>query len=113
MHTVLNGISLDVDQHEVACLIGASGSGKSTLLRCINGLESIDSGTISFNGDVITDPGVDLDAVRRQLGIVFQSFNLFPQMSVAQNVMLAPRHVLGIKRPPHASSLSMCWPRLA
>jgi polar amino acid transport system ATP-binding protein len=95
-HAVLNGISLDVRRHEVACLIGASGSGKSTLLRCINGLEPIDGGTISFEGEVITDPGVDLDAVRRHLGIVFQSFNLFPQMSVAQNVMLAPRHVLGM-----------------
>jgi polar amino acid transport system ATP-binding protein len=95
-HPVLNGISLDVQRHEVACLIGASGSGKSTLLRCINGLEPIDGGTISFEGEVITDPGVDLDAVRRHLGIVFQSFNLFPQMSVAQNVMLAPRHVLGM-----------------
>jgi polar amino acid transport system ATP-binding protein len=93
-HHVLNGVSLDVDRHQVACLIGASGSDKSTLLRCINGLETIDAGTISFDGEVITDPGVDLDAVRRQLGIVFQSFNLFPQMSVVENVMLAPRHVL-------------------
>jgi polar amino acid transport system ATP-binding protein len=99
VHPVLNGVSLDVDRHEVACLIGASGSGKSTLLRCINGLESIDGGSISFDGDVITDPGVDLDAVRRHLGIVFQSFNLFPQMSVAQNVMLAPRHVLRMSKP--------------
>jgi polar amino acid transport system ATP-binding protein len=98
-HPVLNGVSLDVDRHQVACLIGASGSGKSTLLRCINGLESIDGGSISFDGDVITDPGVDLDAVRRHLGIVFQSFNLFPQMSVAQNVMLAPRHVLHMSKP--------------
>jgi polar amino acid transport system ATP-binding protein len=93
-HPVLNGVSLAVDRHQVACLIGASGSGKSTLLRCINGLEPIDSGTVSFEGEVITDPGVDLDEVRRHLGIVFQSFNLFPQMSVLHNVMLAPRHVL-------------------
>ncbi len=93
-HHVIRGISMDVDRHEVACLIGGSGSGKSTLLRCINGLETIEDGTITFDGEVITDPGVDLDAVRRRLGIVFQSYNLFPQMSVAENVMLAPRHVL-------------------
>lgn len=98
-HAVLNGISLDVDRHEVACLIGASGSGKSTLLRCINGLETINHGSILFDGEVITDPGVDLDAVRRNLGIVFQSFNLFPQMSVLDNVMLAPCHVLRMKKP--------------
>lgn len=97
-HAVLNGISLDVDRHEVACLIGASGSGKSTLLRCINGLETINHGSILFDGEVITDPGVDLDAVRRNLGIVFQSFNLFPQMSVLDNVMLAPCHVLRMKK---------------
>ncbi len=95
---VLNGVSLDVDRHEVACLIGASGSGKSTLLRCINGLETIDAGTIWFDGDTISGPGVDLDAVRRQLGIVFQSYNLFPQMSVAENIMLAPRHVLKMSK---------------
>ncbi len=95
---MLDGVSLDVDRHEVACLIGASGSGKSTLLRCINGLEAISSGTIWFDGEIISGPGVDLDAVRRQLGIVFQSYNLFPQMSVAENVMLAPRHVLGLSR---------------
>lgn len=93
-HRVIKGISLDVDTHEVACLIGGSGSGKSTLLRCINGLEAISGGEISFDGEVITDPGVNLDAIRRDLGIVFQSYNLFPQMSVAENVMLAPRHVL-------------------
>lgn len=98
-HAVLNGINLDVDRHEVACLIGASGSGKSTLLRCINGLETINHGSILFDGEVITDPAVDLDAVRRHLGIVFQSFNLFPQMSVLDNVMLAPCYVLRMKKP--------------
>jgi polar amino acid transport system ATP-binding protein len=97
-HAVLKGISLAVDTHQVACLIGASGSGKSTLLRCINGLEPVSGGSIVFDGEAITDPGVDLDAVRRRLGIVFQSFNLFPQMSVAENVMLAPRHVLKMSR---------------
>ncbi len=97
-HHVLRGISMDVDRHEVACLIGGSGSGKSTLLRCINGLETIDGGTVAFDGEIITDPGVDLDAVRRHLGIVFQSYNLFPQMSVAENVMLAPRHVLRMSK---------------
>ncbi|TXI00494.1 MAG: amino acid ABC transporter ATP-binding protein, partial [Rhizobium sp.] len=96
-HHVIKGISLEVDRHEVACLIGGSGSGKSTLLRCINGLEKIEDGMITFDGEIITDPGVDLDAVRQHLGIVFQSYNLFPQMSVAENVMLAPRHVLKMK----------------
>lgn len=94
--TVLDGLNLSVDQHEVACLIGGSGSGKSTLLRCVNGLESINSGTIRFDGDAISGRGVDLDVVRRNIGIVFQSYNLFPNMTVAQNVMLAPRNVLKV-----------------
>ncbi|MFT4165035.1 MAG: amino acid ABC transporter ATP-binding protein [Microlunatus sp.] len=98
-HRVINGISLDVNTHEVACLIGGSGSGKSTLLRCINGLETVNEGHIEFDGEIITDPGVNLDAVRLDLVIVFQSYNLFPQMSVAENVMLAPRHVLKLGKP--------------
>jgi polar amino acid transport system ATP-binding protein len=88
-----------VAQHEVVCLIGASGSGKSTLLRCVNLLEPIDAGRIVLDGDEISAPGVDLDRVRRRIGIVFQAYNLFPHMSVIDNVTLAPRKVLK-SRPP-------------
>jgi polar amino acid transport system ATP-binding protein len=95
---VLRGIDLDVAQHEVVCLIGASGSGKSTLLRCINLLEPIDAGRIVVGGDEITAPKVDVDRIRRRIGIVFQAFNLFPHMSVLDNVTLAPRKVLGLSR---------------
>jgi polar amino acid transport system ATP-binding protein len=91
---VLKGINLEVEQHQVVCLIGASGCGKSTLLRCINGLEAISAGEIRLEGDRISGPGVDLDRLRRKVGIVFQSFNLFPHMSVLQNVTLAPIQVL-------------------
>jgi polar amino acid transport system ATP-binding protein len=92
---VLDGVDLDVAEHEVVVLIGASGSGKSTLLRCINLLETVDDGTIHLDGDEITDPRVKPDDVRRHIGIVFQSFNLFPHMSVLDNVTLAPRVVHG------------------
>lgn len=95
---VLKGINLKVEQHQVVCLIGASGCGKSTLLRCINGLEAISGGEIRLEGDRITGPGVDLDRLRRKVGIVFQSFNLFPHMTVLQNVTLAPIQVLGMPR---------------
>jgi polar amino acid transport system ATP-binding protein len=91
---VLRGIDLVVAEHEVVCLIGASGSGKSTLLRCINLLEPIDAGRIVVEGEDITADGVHLDRVRRHIGIVFQAFNLFPHMSVLDNVTLAPRRVL-------------------
>ena len=94
---VLRGIDLDVAEHEVIALIGASGSGKSTLLRCINLIEPIDAGRILIEGDEITARGVDVDRIRRRVGIVFQAFNLFPHMSVLDNVTLAPRKVL--KRP--------------
>jgi polar amino acid transport system ATP-binding protein len=94
-HTVLDGLRLDVDEHQVVCLIGPSGCGKSTLLRCINGLEQIDGGEILIRGDRMTGDGVDVDALRRDIGIVFQSFNLFPHMTVLQNVTLAPIRVLG------------------
>ncbi len=93
---VLRGVDLEVADHEVICLIGASGSGKSTLLRCINLLEPIDAGRIVVHGLDITAAGVDTNAVRRQIGIVFQSFNLFPHMTVVRNVTLAPRKVLGL-----------------
>jgi polar amino acid transport system ATP-binding protein len=97
-HTVLDGLQLDVDEHDVVCLVGPSGCGKSTLLRCINGLEQIDGGEILIRGDRMTGVGVDVDALRRDIGIVFQSFNLFPHMTVLQNVTLAPIRVLGIDR---------------
>ncbi len=95
---VLREIDLTVAQHEVVCLIGASGSGKSTLLRCVNLIEPIDSGRIVVEGDEITAPGVDRNRVRRQIGIVFQAYNLFPHMSVLRNVTLAQRTVLGRSR---------------
>ena len=95
---VLRGIDLDVAEHEVVCLIGASGSGKSTLLRCVNLIEPVDSGRIVVEGADITRRGVDVNAVRRRIGIVFQAFNLFPHMTVLRNVTLAPRTVLGRPR---------------
>ena len=93
---VLRGLTLDVELHQVVCLIGASGSGKSTLLRCINALETIDGGVIRLDGDRVSGRGIDVDALRQEVGIVFQSFNLFPHMSVMENITLAPRKVLGI-----------------
>jgi polar amino acid transport system ATP-binding protein len=95
---VLKGVSLFVDSHEVVCLIGASGSGKSTLLRCINGLETIEGGEIRFEGDVVSGPGVDFVELRRQIGLVFQSFNLFPHMNVMRNVTIAPIKIGGVSR---------------
>ncbi len=100
-HEVLKGLNLNVEEHQVVCLIGPSGCGKSTLLRCINGLEEIQGGEIRLHGDRVTGPGVDLNALRRDIGIVFQSFNLFPHMSVLENVTLAPIRVL--KMPPAAA----------
>jgi polar amino acid transport system ATP-binding protein len=94
---VLRGIDLSVSEHEVVCAIGASGSGKSTLLRCINLLEPIDAGRIFVGGEEITAADVNVDRVRRHIGIVFQNFNLFPHMTVLDNVTLAPRRVL--RRP--------------
>src|SRR5947208_11441927 len=88
---VLRGIDLDVDLHQVVCLIGASGSGKSTLLRCINALEVIDGGVIRLDGDRCSGPGIDVDALRQDVGIVYQAFNLFPHMRVIDNITLAPR----------------------
>jgi polar amino acid transport system ATP-binding protein len=95
---VLRGIDLEVAEHEVVCLIGASGSGKSTFLRCVNLLEPIDEGRIVVAGEEITARGVDVNRVRRRIGIVFQAFNLFPHMSVLRNVTLAPRRALGLSR---------------
>ncbi len=95
---VLKGVTLNVERHEVVCLIGASGSGKSTLLRCVNQLEEVNGGEIHLDGDTITGAGVDLNKLRRDVGIVFQSYNLFPHMSVIENVMLAPTRVGGISK---------------
>jgi polar amino acid transport system ATP-binding protein len=95
---VLTGIDLKVEEHQVVCLIGPSGCGKSTLLRCINGLEPIHGGEIVLEGDRVSGPGVDVNKLRREVGIVFQSFNLFPHMSVLENVTLAPVKVLGRSR---------------
>ena len=95
---VLRGIDLELAEHEVVCVIGASGSGKSTLLRCVNLLQPIDAGRIVVRGVEITAAGVDVNAVRRGIGIVFQSFNLFPHMSVVENITLAPRKALGLSK---------------
>jgi polar amino acid transport system ATP-binding protein len=95
---VLRGVDMHVDQHQVVCLIGPSGCGKSTLLRCINALEEIDGGEIRIDGDRVSGRGVNVDALRADVGIVFQSFNLFPHKSVMQNVTLAPIKVLGLDK---------------
>ncbi|MFC6023283.1 amino acid ABC transporter ATP-binding protein [Plantactinospora solaniradicis] len=92
-HVVLDDLDLDVAEHEVVALIGASGSGKSTLLRCVNLLEDLDDGTIHLDGEHITDPRASPDLVRRRIGIVFQAYNLFPHLSVLDNITLAPRRV--------------------
>jgi polar amino acid transport system ATP-binding protein len=95
---VLKEISLEVNEHNVVCLIGASGSGKSTLLRCLNMLERIEEGEILIDGERITHDKVDVNALRRKIGIVFQAYNLFPHMTVLQNVMLAPRKARRVPR---------------
>lgn len=95
---VLRGVDMSMADHEVVCLIGASGSGKSTMLRCINLLETVDAGRIYVEGEEITARGVDFNRVRRGIGIVFQSFNLFPHMSVLRNVTLGPTQGLGVSR---------------
>ena len=94
--TVLDDITLDLDDHEVVCLIGASGSGKSTLLRCLNLLEPIDDGFIFLDGLDISEPGIDANPIRSRIGMVFQSYNLFPHMSVMANIVLAPTRVRGM-----------------
>ncbi len=96
--TVLDGVDLTVARHEVVCLIGASGSGKSTLLRCVDLLEDTDDGTVRFEGRDVTDPRVDRRDVQRRIGVVFQAYNLFPHLTVLDNVTLAPRRVHGVGR---------------
>ena len=95
---VLDRVDLAVAEHEVVALIGASGSGKSTLLRCVSLLDELDDGTVRLDGEDITDPRVDADRVRSRFGVVFQAFNLFPHLSVLDNVTLAPRVVHGVSR---------------
>ncbi|WP_199440414.1 amino acid ABC transporter ATP-binding protein [Umezawaea beigongshangensis] len=95
---VLDGVDLDVHEHEVVVLIGASGSGKSTLLRCVDLLEEVDDGQVLLDGQDVSDPRVDADVARRAMGVVFQQFNLFPHLSVLDNVTLASRVVHGVPR---------------
>ncbi|MFF3014892.1 amino acid ABC transporter ATP-binding protein [Streptomyces sp. NPDC057939] len=95
---VLRSIDLDVAEHQVVCLIGGSGSGKSTLLRCVDLLEVVDDGTVHLGESELTDPRLDPDVARRRIGIVFQAYNLFPHLSVLDNITLAPRRVHGVPR---------------
>ncbi len=97
-HPVLRGLNLSVNEHQVVCLIGPSGCGKSTLLRCINGLDPIQGGEIRLENDRVSGLGVDVNRLRQQVGIVFQAFNLFPHMSVPENVTLAPIKVLKVDK---------------
>ena len=109
-HTVLNGVSLNVEKGEIIAIIGRSGSGKSTLLRCVNGLEPIQGGSVSFDGTKVNDPSTDLRKLRQHVGIVFQSFNLFPHLSVEKNITLAPKVV---KRMPQAEARRLAEAALA
>lgn len=108
---VCKGIDLTVERGEMVCLIGASGSGKSTLLRCINLLEPVDDGAILLDGMDIAEPGQDPRPFRQRIGIVFQSYNLFPHMNAVQNVMLAPRRVKGTKDADMANSVQTLFQR--
>lgn len=109
---VLRGVTLHVEKHQVVCLIGASGCGKSTLLRCVNALEDINGGDIRLDGDVVSGEGVDVNGLRRKVGIVFQSFNLFPHMSVLDNVTLAPIRVLGVPKAEAESQAKVLLARV-
>ena len=102
---VLNGVSLTVEKGEIIAIIGRSGSGKSTMLRCVNGLEPIQGGSVSFDGTKVNDPNTDLRKLRQHVGIVFQSFNLFPHLSVEKNITLAPKVVKGVA-PAEARALA-------
>ncbi len=102
---VLNGVSLNVEKGEIIAIIGRSGSGKSTMLRCVNGLEPIQGGSVSFEGTRVNDPNTDLRKLRQHVGIVFQSFNLFPHLNVEKNITLAPKVVKGVA-PAEARALA-------
>ena len=104
-NTVLDGVSLAVEPGEIIAIIGRSGSGKSTLLRCVNGLEPIQGGSVAVDGTIVNDPSTDLRKLRQHVGIVFQSFNLFPHLSVEKNITLAPKVVKGIA-PAEARTLA-------
>ena len=104
-HTVLNGVSLAVEKGEIIAIIGRSGSGKSTMLRCVNGLEPIQGGQVRFEGTTVNDPNTDLRKLRQHVGIVFQSFNLFPHLTVEKNITLAPKVVKGMN-PAEARALA-------
>jgi len=95
---VLDAVDLSIGEHQVVCLIGASGSGKSTMLRCINGLERIQGGEIRIDGQVVSGRWTDLEQLRQRVGIVFQSYNLFPHMTVERNITLAPVKIRGLSR---------------
>src|SRR3981189_479915 len=103
--TVLNGGSLKVEKGEIIAIIGRSGSGKSTMLRCVNGLEPIQGGSVAFDGTTVNDPNTDLRKLRQHVGIVFQSFNLFPHLTVEKNITLAPKVVKGMA-PAEARTLA-------
>ncbi len=108
---VLKGVDLDIDMGEVISIIGRSGSGKSTLLRCMNGLEGYQEGSIKLGGMTITDRDSQAREISRSVGMVFQSFNLFPHMTALENVMLAPRRVLKKARPSAGRWRRRCWRR--
>ena len=110
-NTVCDGIDLDVEEGQMVCLIGASGAGKSTLLRCINLLESAEDGAILFDGQDIAEPGLNPQAVRARIGMVFQSFNLFPHLTALDNAMLAPRRVYGQTRAQVAPQVESLFTR--
>jgi polar amino acid transport system ATP-binding protein len=109
---VLNRISLEIAEHNVVCLIGASGSGKSTLLRCLNLLEHVEEGEIVVDGQRLTGAKVDVNALRRKIGIVFQAYNLFPHMTVLENVTLAPRKARGLSRQESEAHARMLLRRI-
>lgn len=110
---ILKGLTLDVQEQEVLCLIGPSGSGKSTFLRCLNGLESVTSGTVMVNGQRVGDPHVNLNHIRENIGMVFQHFNLFPHLSVLQNVTLGPVQLNGLSRADADARAKSCWRKWA
>mgnify|MGYP001122579127 FL=1 len=110
-NTVCDGINLNVDQGQMVCLIGASGAGKSTLLRCINLLEPIEDGEIFLDGEDISLPGLNPQSVRSKIGMVFQSFNLFPHMTAFENAILAPKRIKNLSKTQLTSEVEMLFER--